>query len=414
LAAAAPCQAVKPESLVSPWLSGLLDPADYPNLQWEISRGCPYSCAYCYESRGIKGTRSFPLERVAAELALFAEGGVEEVDVLDPTFNVDRGRAVNLLKLFMELAPETRFNLELRAELLDREQARLFAQFPCSVQVGLQSADPDVMRNLNRPFDPAVFSRKVRLLDEAGAIYGFDLIYGLPGDTLAGFEKSLAFALELRPNNLELFKLSVLPGTPLAERAAEFSLDYDAEAPYHVRSSPGFPAADLRRAESLAQAADAFYNRGRAVAWFLPVLNALRLDPLRFLRAVDESLSSADRAYFCREGDDAPADYSLRLEDWSLGVLKEAARRQGKESLYLAIEALVRLHGAYSRALAEGTPSVIDIAYDPDVLLGPESLDLVGLVKRHQQRHHRIWVGEDEEGEITYEPYSGGNHDRHP
>lgn len=48
-----------------------------------------------------------------------------------------------------------------------------------------------------------------------------DLIYGLPTQTLASWEKSLDAALELDPAHLSLYCLTVEPGTPLQRRVAE-------------------------------------------------------------------------------------------------------------------------------------------------------------------------------------------------
>ena len=60
-------------------------------------------------------------------------------------------------------------------------------------------------------------------------IFGFDLIYGLPGDNLSGFCNSIDFALNLMPNNLELFCLSVLPGTDLFDAAKGYGLVFQEE-----------------------------------------------------------------------------------------------------------------------------------------------------------------------------------------
>ena len=38
----------------SPYLDGIIDPAEYEGALWELARGCPYKCAYCYESKGEK------------------------------------------------------------------------------------------------------------------------------------------------------------------------------------------------------------------------------------------------------------------------------------------------------------------------------------------------------------------------
>jgi hypothetical protein len=266
-------------ALPSPYLDGTLDPRQYSGLLWELSRGCPFTCDFCFESRGGSGTRRVPMERVEAELRLFEQCLVSQVFVLDPTFNYHKAQAKAVLRLIRGAAPGIHFFFEIRSEFLDRELAQLFASVKCTLQIGLQSAHPEVLKHIGRTMDPVDFRRKILLLHQAGASYGFDLIYGLPGDSLEGFQASLDFALELMPNHLDIFRLSVLPGTRLRETAPGLGLRFQPDNPYQVLSCPGFSGADLDRAERLARACDLFYNQGKAVPWFAILLAALAISP---------------------------------------------------------------------------------------------------------------------------------------
>jgi len=266
-------------TLPSPYLDGSLDARAYSGMLWELSRGCPFRCDFCFESRGTAGTRRVPMDRVAAELRHFEACGVSQVFVLDPTFNFDTRQAKAILRLIADEAPAIHFFFELRSEFIDAELAGLFAALRCTLQIGLQSADDAVLRRISRSIDPEDFEAKVLLLHQAGATYGFDLIYGLPGDTLAGFHASLDFALSLAPNHLDIFPLSVLPGTRLHETAPGFGLEYLRKIPYTVLASPTFSAADMGAAARTARACDLLYNQGKAVPWFALVLEALDLAP---------------------------------------------------------------------------------------------------------------------------------------
>jgi hypothetical protein len=200
------------------------------------------------------------------------------------------------------------------------------------------------------------------VLNEEGAVFGLDLIYGLPGDSLAGYRRSLDFALSLYPNSLDMFRLAILPGTSLFDRAAEYGLLADSEAPYLVRSTPDFSAGDLENAERLSQAADLFYNRGRAVAWFNHVLKPLRIKPSNFL----ESFAAYTKT----------AGAVSSIEKLQLVFLEERYRKAKKDTLLPAVRDLVRFHGAWGRALAEGTSTEINFTYHPDDVLGECALDL--------------------------------------
>jgi len=266
-------------TLPSPYLDGTLRPADYGGALWELSRGCPFACDFCFESRGKAGIRRVPMDRVKAELDLFAASGIREVFVLDPTFNYHKANAKKVLRLIAAKAPDIHFFFEIRSEFIDREMARLFAAIRCSLQIGLQSAHGEVLRNINRNFDPADFEAKILLLHNADVIYGFDLIYGLPGDSLEGFRASLDFAMSLVPNHIDVFRLSVLLGTRLAETAPALNLEHEACNPYEVIASPAFSREDMALAERVAHGCDVFYNDGKAVPWFGMILEALEMSP---------------------------------------------------------------------------------------------------------------------------------------
>lgn len=268
--------------LPSPYLTGILQPQLNGGALWELSRGCPYRCDFCFESRGSAVVRRFPLERIRAELELFAACEVREVFVLDPTFNYHKQTAREMLEMMAKFGQGLHFSLEIRAELVDEELAQLFASIDCTLQIGLQSADTEVLRAINRDFDPEEFRDKVLLLHEAGVSYGFDLIYGLPGDNLPGFLASLDFALSLRPNHIDIFPLAVLPGTRLAVTAAGLGLHYQQQHPYRVLSSATFGTAEMAKAARIATACDFFYNQGRAVPWFSMILDYLELLPSEF------------------------------------------------------------------------------------------------------------------------------------
>ena len=308
-------------TLPSPYLDGSLDSAAYSGMLWELSRGCPFRCDFCFESRGTAGTRRVPMDRVKAELLHFEACGVSQVFVLDPTFNFDKREAKKILRLIAEQAPAIHFFFELRSEFIDAELAELFAGIRCTLQIGLQRADDAVLRKISRNIDPADFEAKVLLLHQAGAVYGFDLIYGLPGDTLQGFHASLDFTFSLAPNHVDIFPLSVLPGTRLHDTAPDFGLQHLPEIPYTVLASPTFTAADMATAARTARACDLLYNQGKAVPWFALLLEAMGLRPSElfirfadFLDTHDESDITAVQVAFFETAISDPAQASVAAD----------------------------------------------------------------------------------------------------
>lgn len=348
------------DALPSPWLDGTLDPAVYGGGALELTRGCPYRCAFCYESKGDARLRRFPLERARAELKRFKAAGVDEVFVLDPTFNAGPERMEAAVKELERAG--LRYFIELRGELVTGRQAALLSRLDCVVQLGLESADPAVLKLLGRGFDAKRFAAGVRALEENGILYGLDLIYGLPRDGLSGFKASLDYAIGLGPNHLDIFRLAVLPGTALADMAEELGLSYDRKPPYLVRGLPGFSEAELARAERLALAAGLFYNQGRAVMWLRPLLEALGMGASAFLEGWADYLEGAGST-------PASLERAAHAEIERLQLAYVGKLCNGDAGFARAAAELIRVSGAWTRALAEGEATELELVWDPEELL---------------------------------------------
>ena len=334
------------DTIPSPYLEGILDCGRFPGILWQLSRGCSFRCDFCFDSRGQRGVRRFSLKRIEAELRHFAKSGVSQVFVLDSTFNQDMARAKAILLLIGKVAAGIHFHFEVRSEFIDPELARLFAQTTCSLQIGLQSSDSRVLKGVGRSFRPDDFAARIDLLNQSGAVFGLDLIYGLPGDTLAGFRRSLDFALSLYPNHLDIFPLAVLPGTTLAGRSAALGLNYQPHPPYTLLSSPTFTADDMAEAHHLATACDIFYTRGKAVAWFLEVAKPLKLSPSEFLRRFSEWLLSETGSRISENDLDDPAVWQLQRS--FLGFM---FNQPGLKRLLPVVLDLVDYHFHYAAAV---------------------------------------------------------------
>jgi radical SAM superfamily enzyme YgiQ (UPF0313 family) len=354
--------------LPSPWLEKILDAKKRSGVLWELARGCPYSCSYCYESKGEKNLRYFSDERIFAELNHFAESKPDSVFVLDPTFNTNKERAKTILQAIKNAAPKIHWHFEIRGELLTREQARLFSEINTSLQIGLQSSNPKVCALVGRSFNPDLFASKISLLHEAGVSFGLDLIYGLPGDTLDGYKKSLDYALSLYPDNLDMFKLSVLPGTLMFDQTESLGLNAEKEPPYHLVSTKNFPEKDLHEAERISQAADLFYNRGRSVAWFNQLIYPLGKRPSKFIESFADFLHTQKLVkYF---------DTSFQIEKLQLAFLDICYEKAKKEYLLPLVWDIVRFHAAWGRALAEGIDTEIICNYHPDEIFNADTMDI--------------------------------------
>ncbi len=88
-----------------------------------------------------------------------------------------------------------------------------------TLTLGVQSFDDAALRFLGRRHDAAQARRAVKLALAAGfATLGVDLIYGLPGQEAEAWDRDLEAAIELGPQHLSCYQLSVQAGTPFGFR----------------------------------------------------------------------------------------------------------------------------------------------------------------------------------------------------
>jgi len=86
---------------------------------------------------------------------------------------------------------------------------------------GVQSSRTHVLAALGRTHDRANVARSIGLARDAGFTrVSVDLIYGTPGETIADWRRTLDDVLELEPDHVSAYALTVEPATPLGKRVA--------------------------------------------------------------------------------------------------------------------------------------------------------------------------------------------------
>jgi oxygen-independent coproporphyrinogen-3 oxidase len=87
------------------------------------------------------------------------------------------------------------------------------------VSIGAQTFQPKHLKTLERWHDPANVRRSIEIMRDAGiGAVSLDLIFGIPGQTLAEWRSDLSAALELRPDHLSCYGLTYEPNTAMTVR----------------------------------------------------------------------------------------------------------------------------------------------------------------------------------------------------
>ena len=126
-----------------------------------------------------------------------------------------------------DLEPDLEASLEVNPEFLDRTEVLALRRLGFNrISFGIQDADPDVQKAVNRVVPVDQLRRVMGWLREAAfESVNVDLICGLPLQTPARFRQTLALVQELRPDRLSLFSFAYLPEQlPLQRKIAAADL----------------------------------------------------------------------------------------------------------------------------------------------------------------------------------------------
>jgi radical SAM superfamily enzyme YgiQ (UPF0313 family) len=229
------------DEISSPYLAGILDAADEQMLLLETVRGCVFKCKFCYYPKSYDSLYFLSEEKIAANLEHARQRGAREVVLLDPTLNQRRDFEA-FLRLLARQNPERQFTFfgELRAEGITSQTARLLRQANFTeVEIGLQSIDPLTQDLMDRKNNLKAFERGARAMLDAGIEVKVDLIVGLPGDTVDSVRRGLDYLCANRLySSVQVFNLSVLPGTAFRQEAEALGLRFQPRPPYYVLGTP--------------------------------------------------------------------------------------------------------------------------------------------------------------------------------
>jgi oxygen-independent coproporphyrinogen-3 oxidase len=212
--------AVPADGLARPHFSALPPLALYVHLPWCV-RKCPYCDFNSHEARG-----DIPEERYVdalfkdLESALPSVWGRKVVSVFlgGGTPSLFSAQAIDRLlagiRARLPILPDAEITLEANPGTFERQKfADFFAAGINRLSLGIQSFDPAQLRALGRVHDD---EEARRAAEAALMIFGnvnFDLMYGLPRQTVEGAQADLAAALAFAPPHLSFYHLTLEPNT---------------------------------------------------------------------------------------------------------------------------------------------------------------------------------------------------------
>jgi len=199
----------------------------YVHLPW-----CLKKCPYCdFNSHAWRGG-----ERDALPEARYVDALIRDLEASLP-FVWGRGvhtvfigggtpslfsptsieRLVDAIRARLPLDPGCEISLEANPGTFERERFRDYAKAGVTrLSIGAQSFDDGKLHALGRVHDAAQARAAIVEAKAAFATFNIDLMYALPGQTLAECEADVAAALAFAPPHLSVYHLTIEPNTLFA------------------------------------------------------------------------------------------------------------------------------------------------------------------------------------------------------
>jgi len=189
-------------------------------------RKCPY-CDFASGTelalvadwlRAIKREMGFYGDFAPRFDSLYLGGGTPSLLAADELASL-----VEALEDHFAFSPDTEITLEVNPDDVTPQSLQHYRELGINrLSLGVQSFDDRELAFLGRRHDSSRSHRALAWAREAGfANLGLDLIYGLPGQIVEQWRRSLETALGFSPEHLSCYQLTIEAGTPLARRQAE-------------------------------------------------------------------------------------------------------------------------------------------------------------------------------------------------
>ena len=231
----------------------------------EVSRGCPFTCEFCLSSADKK-VRDIAIERFLHELEQLWQRGVRNFKFIDRTFNLSIENATKLLDFFLAKKEEYFVHFEVIPDHFPLKLREKIAQFPpaaLQLEVGIQTLDPEISKNIHRRLNmPKIEDNLAFLQNDTHAHLHVDLIVGLPGESLEGFGRNLDKLYALTKCEIQIGILKKLSGTTISRHDEIYGMVYSDKPPYDILQNDVIPFAQMQTMKRFARFWDMVYNSG--------------------------------------------------------------------------------------------------------------------------------------------------------
>jgi len=203
------------------------------------SRGCPAKCVFC-SSKVTMGHQFRPhsSEYVIKEIEhLISRYNVKHIQFVDDTFTISSERIKKICEEIIRRKIDLEWHCFARVETVSEELLLLMKQAGCStILFGIESGDESVLKNIKKGINLKKAEEVHRICRKIGINVLSSFIFGNPGETRETANKTITFALNLKPTFALFYRLVPYPGSQAYEQynregRMKPNLDWDSYSP---------------------------------------------------------------------------------------------------------------------------------------------------------------------------------------
>ena len=188
---------------------------NYPNLPVMTSRGCPFQCIFCLESKVFYGKPHFrfrSMDNVMKEIdVLIKDYQVKEIFFDDTYFPLQRARDLAEAILGQGFSVKWSCWIDRNAEY---ELLELMKKAGCTgVKFGVESFNPEILKKAHKNVTFENVLRLVKYCKKLGLFTHASYMFGLPGETKDSIDVTIQKAFELKTTTSQFSIATPLPGT---------------------------------------------------------------------------------------------------------------------------------------------------------------------------------------------------------
>lgn len=184
------------------------------------SRGCPFACTFCYNQD--HAYRHHSVDHVMDEILSIHGRGVRDIEIVDDTFTFHRERALEILGRIIKERLPLSFRIKSRVDVIDPEFVRTARRAGVyMISYGMESADDEILRRMNKRTTVEQNERAARLTMEAGIACHTSWIIGHPGETPESIARTIDFIVKVKPTTAQIGLLRPYPQTTVYREAKD-------------------------------------------------------------------------------------------------------------------------------------------------------------------------------------------------